>query len=121
MFKEVKTKLIRTICKLQFVAPRMYMSRVWQPLQTNWAISVPVTHTLVFLIYLPHDHLIQITQLSNSNNRVSEEKLHHTRRWNCCDCIANSTTHRGCLNWIHEKVSTSRTHKLTLSTYQSRK
>lgn len=24
------------------VAPRMYMSKVWQPPQTNWAISVPV-------------------------------------------------------------------------------
>jgi len=29
------------------VAPRMYMSKVWHPPQTNWAISVPVNTSML--------------------------------------------------------------------------
>jgi len=42
--------------------------------------------------------------------------VHRTRWWHGCDCIANSTTHRGGSNWIKQKVSTPRTDKLTLRT-----
>jgi len=111
-----------------FVAPRMYMSRVWQPPQTNWAISVPVTHECLWfsclMIGLLKSQNFQITYNQGNyikSNRLSEEKQQRTRRWHSCYCIANSTAHRGGSSWIHEKVSTPRTDKLTLCTWQSRK